>query len=363
MRVRLILVAILAALTACSGSPSEDPDPGWVALPAPATGARVLSITPTADGLLLLGSVPSPDGRSPAAWTTTDGQHWNTLTMTPHSGYAFVAELISGAIGDRVIALGQAFGGSHFNPRMTIWSGTTSGLEEFPQSFEQFGGPHAIGVSGAASSAGTDLLVGAWDATSGRYGATIWLSTDGANWTRQADDPALSAGAGEVTGASGVTAGPNGFVIAGNSIQGVDYHPLQWTSPDGHTWQRIPLSGTGVASRVACDRTACVTVGRTVGTRPQLRCWPTPSTSHSGPDGAALDIDQALLRPTELLISTRIDNTSHLLTANRDCTHIRNVPLPTTAPKAFLGSLPDRLLLATTDPDGDSRIWLRTDDN
>ncbi|UGT42772.1 hypothetical protein LTV02_05000 [Nocardia yamanashiensis] len=357
---RLALVALLTALAGCATGSTPDPAPEWIAQPAPATGARILSITPTPDGLLLLGSVPSPDGRSPAAWTTTDGRQWKTLTLTPHSGYAFAAELISGSAGDRVIALGQAFGGAHFNPRMTVWSGGTSALEEFPQSFEQFGGPHAIGVSGAAAIGGTGLLVGAWDSSSGRYGTTVWRSADGVNWLRQADDPALSAAPGEVTGASGVTTGPDGFLIAGNSIRGTEYQPLRWTSPDGHTWQRIPLSGTGVASQSACDAAGCVTIGRTVGPRPQLLCWPTPSTSRSGPDAATLDIDQALLHSGRLIMATRMDGTAHLLTAARDCTGIRDLPLPVTAPKAILGTLPHHLLLATTDPDGDSRIWLST---
>ncbi|QLY29289.1 hypothetical protein H0264_29005 [Nocardia huaxiensis] len=361
---RVVMAAGLIALAACGGNSPVDADfGGWEPVGPPAAGARVLAVTAAGDELLALGSVPGPEGRSPAAWTTGDGRRWEAVTVTPRSGYGVVAELISGGVGERVVVLGQAFGGAHFNPRMTVWAGDRSALEEFPQSFEQFGGPRAIGVGGAAAFGGTGLLVGAWDGSGGRYGVAVWTSKDGANWVRQADDPALSAGPGEVTGAGGVAAGPGGFVVAGNSIRGVDYQPLEWVSSDGYSWQRIPLSGSGVADRVACAATEqadpCVVVGRTVGVRPQLLCWPTASVYRTGPGGGTLDVDQALLRADELLMSIRVDGAARLLTAGRDCTGMREVPLPVRAPRAFVGNLPGGLLLATTDPDGDSRIWLR----
>ncbi|WP_069161825.1 hypothetical protein [Nocardia altamirensis] len=355
------LLSVFALLTSCA---ADVPTSEWRELSLPAAGARILALTPVDGGLLAIGSVPGPEGRAPAAWTTADGSDWRTVAVEPHSPYAFQTELISVGIGDRIVVLGQAFGGAHSNPRMTSWSGTPTALVEHPQAMELFGGPHAIAVNAAATLGATDLLVGQWDGASGRYGAAVWTSTDGVHWDRQADDPALAAPPGELTGASGVATGPAGFVVAGNTLRGSALFPLTWTSPDGRTWQRIDLPGQdSVATRVGCDGTGCVLFGQTITAPPQLLCWPTTTSSPTtGPSGATVEVSQVLLRDPQVFTTVRIDGTAHLMTTNRDCTAWHDLALPVAAAQARLGILAGALLVATSDDATASRLWLRRTD-
>lgn len=354
----LVVVAVAALLAGCTGAVSDSP---WRELSAPASGARVLDFVQLDDGVLAVGSIPTADGRGPAAWRTTDGNHWQPVRVQSHSPYAFAAEFISSDRGDRIVALGQAFGGAHSNPRMTIWSGTADELVEHPQVVEMFGGPHAIAVTAAAALGGTSLLVGGWDSPTGRYGAAVWTSADGAIWQRRADDPALTSAPGEQTGASDVTTGPPGFIIVGQTLRQSTAHPLQWISQDGISWQRIPLPGTNaVATQVACDTTACLVFGQTLGTSPHILCWPNAdATAIDGPAAAAVDVSQVVLRDRRALAVVRLDGTAHLRSVTTNCTDWRDIPLPVQSAEARIIALPSGLLVATTDDDR-SRLWLRS---
>lgn len=220
------------------------------------------------------------EDRAPAAWTSSDGSHWRAVAVEPRSPYGSLAELISAGVGDRTVVLGRAFGGSHGNPRMTVWSGDSTKLVEYPQVFELFGGPHSIAVTAAASLGGTDLLIGGWDGADGRYGVAVWVSADGANWQRRVDDPALSSGAGELTGASAITTGPAGFVIVGETQRDGTQLPLEWTSRDGSAWQRIAMPGTAaLATQVGCNPARCTVFGQSTLAAPTVLCWPSDTAA------------------------------------------------------------------------------------
>ncbi|KAA9147889.1 hypothetical protein FPZ12_045180 [Amycolatopsis acidicola] len=351
---RWLLVAVLV-LAACSAPPPE-----WAELPPPAPGARVLAMVPVDGGVLVLGSVPGPEGRAPAAWMTADGRGWRPVALAPHSAYAFQAELASaGAANGQVTVLGQAFGGAHGNPRMTVWSGSTESLTEYPQPFELFGGPHAIAVNAAAAG----LLVGQWDEVSGRYGAAVWTTADGRTWRRQADDPALASAPGEQTSAVGVTSGPSGFLVAGGNQRGADLLPLAWVSPDGQTWRRLSVPGTGsTAQRAACDANGCVLFGASAGARPQALCWQvgldgSVAAPHPGPAGSTVDVKQASLG-AQAFVTVSADSVARLYSVSRDCASWTELPLPAVAPEAYVAAVPAGLLLATTAADR-SGLWWR----
>lgn len=371
----LVLVAALAVLaTGCVASkPAPVTAGGWQETPLPVSGARALAMAPIDGGLLVLGSVPEPKGRAPAAWTTTDGRNWHAVPLRPHSAYAPKSELVLvGVAGGQATVLGQAFGGAHGNPRLTVWSGGTAGLVEHEQPFEMFGGPHAIAVNGAAALPGTALLIGQWDGASGRYGAAVWTSPDGADWRREAEDPALASSPGEQTSALGAAAGPMGFLVAGDTLRGAGLTPLAWTSPDGRSWQRIeapPLTTPhdgATADRAACDGMGCVLIGVDAGQSQHARCWPvrvggttiTVGAGEYGPSSSTVQVSQALLHGGQVFAALRTDGNARLASVGRDCTGWRNIPLPVNSREACVGELAGGLVLATTDPTS-SRLWLR----
>jgi hypothetical protein len=364
------LVAVLALVTVASCTASGTADVvvnGWRSIPPPSLDARVLAIVPDGNGLLVLGSVPGTAGRAPGAWTTTDGRSWHPVPLIPHTVYAAQAELIAaGSAGGRVTVLGQAFGGAHSNPRLTIWTGDTGGLVEHEQPFEMFGGPHAIATNDAAAVPGTALMVGQWDGATGRYGAAVWTSADGVTWHRQADEPALTSAPGEQTSALGAAAGPAGFVVVGDTLRGSQLNPVVWTSRNGGAWQRTAVptteNGGATANRVACDNAGCVVAGVALGSQWHAACWPvtgaTVGAGTSGPGGTTMQVSQVLLHGAETLIALRVNDKARLEATARDCAGWRDVPLPITSNEVRIGELPGGLLLATTDKAA-SELWLR----
>ncbi|WP_067568264.1 hypothetical protein [Nocardia acidivorans] len=357
MRWSLALLSVLALVAGCAGATTGSE---WHELSLPARGARVVELVPVRDGVLALGSVPAGEDRAPAAWTTADGSHWRAVTVEPHSPYGELAELISAGVGDRTVVLGRAFGGSHGNPRMTVWSGDSAKLTEYPQVFELFGGPHAIGVAAAAALGGTDLLIGGWDGADGRYGAAIWVSADGANWQRRVDDPALSSGPGELTGASAITTGPEGFLIVGQTQREGTQLPLAWTSRDGIGWRRTALPGrAALATQVGCNADHCTLFGQSTLASPTLLCWPSDTAAPvPGPAAQTIDMVKVMVQDTRTYAVVRLDGAVHLLSVRPDCTDRQDLPLPVPAAHAQLTELPNGLLLSTIEDTG-SRLWLR----
>ncbi|WP_330181684.1 hypothetical protein OHB26_35815 [Nocardia sp. NBC_01503] len=357
MRWSLVLLSVLALIAGCARGTT---DSEWKELALPASGARVVELVPVRDGVLALGSVPSGEDRAPAAWTSSDGSHWRAVAVEPRSPYGSLAELISAGVGDRTVVLGRAFGGSHGNPRMTVWSGDSTKLVEYPQVFELFGGPHSIAVTAAASLGGTDLLIGGWDGADGRYGVAVWVSADGANWQRRVDDPALSSGAGELTGASAITTGPAGFVIVGETQRDGTQLPLEWTSRDGSAWQRIAMPGTAaLATQVGCNPARCTVFGQSTLAAPTVLCWPSDTAAAiPGPAATTIDTLKVLVRDARTFAVVRLDGAVHLLSVRPDCTDWQDLPLPVPAARAQLTELPNGLLLSTIE-DNASRLWLR----
>lgn len=357
MRWSVVLVAVLTLVVACADPTTDSP---WRNVPLPQPGARILAFAPAPGGVLALGSIPVADARAPAAWSTTDGVHWSTVPVRPETPYGARAELISAGTGDHTVVLGRAFGGAHSNPRMSVWSGDAHGLTEHEQVFEMFGGPHAIAVSAAAALGGTDLLVGDWDGPTGRYGAAYWISADGANWQRRADDPALSSAPGEQTGAAAVGIGPPGFVIVGESLRDNVIRPVEWTSPDGDRWQRHELRGAdAVAGGVGCTAT-CTILGQSVGADPRLLCWPAPDAEPaSGPAARNVDVQQVVPTPSRILAVVAFDHLAHLVSLTSNCTDWQQILLPASSGRARVANLPSGLLVAGTDAER-TRLWLRT---
>lgn len=373
--VALVAVLSLAACTTSHGRPAPTPpshaaSAGWHELALPATGARVMVLTPFDGGLLALGSVPAPAGRAPAAWTTTDATSWHRLALHPVTGYGQQAEFVmAGVAGMHIAAYGQAFGGAHSNARPTLWEGGTGGLTEHEQVFTLFGGEHAIATSDEAARPGQVLLAGSWDEAGGGYGAAVWTSPDGATWTRYADVPGLASRPGEQTAADGAAATPTGFLVVGNTQRAgngtVDTDALTWTSATGRDWTRstLPSVGPASATRAACDTSGCVVAGNTATAQQHLLCWSIDpsgqaSPAGSGPGHGLVQVRQVLTQPDRAYLLSDVDRVIRLDSVARDCTGWTSIPVPERAQDAALARLGDHLLLATTGT-GSSRLWLR----
>jgi hypothetical protein len=361
-----VLVAVLLAAACSAPAPPLAASQGWLEVPSPQVGARVLVMAAPTGGLVAFGSVPGPDRYAPAAWSTADARTWTALPLTPATGYGRQAELtMAAADGARVSAWGQAFGGAHSNPRPTLWNGTAAQLTEHEQSFILFGGEDAIATVAEAASAGTFLLAGAWDGASGRYGAAVWTSPDGEHWTRSADAPGLASGPGEQTFARGAAAGPGGFLLLGSTqLAAGGTLPLAWTpNPDG-SWHRIPLpsSGPAVATTAACDAAGCVVVGTTADVEQRPVCWTltdgVPGARHDGPGTGVLGVTQALLAGGRVYTVSDAGHHARLDVLDRDCTNPASLPVPAEADGAALAALGGMLVLSTTTPDG-GRMWTR----
>jgi hypothetical protein len=234
-----------------------------------------------------------------------------------------------------------------------------------------FGGPHAIAVNDAAALPGTALLAGQWDGPTGRYGAAVWTSPDGATWHRNASDPALASAVGEQTSALGAAAGPAGFLVAGDTLRGALLTPLLWTSSDGVAWRRTSLpappvtsqSGGATANRAACDERRCVVAGVALGSPWHALCWPVTGTTAgagtTGPSGDTMLVSQVALAGGQAYLALRVDNRARLMSTGPDCSGWRDVPLPVGGDEVRVGQLSDGLLLATTDATS-SELWLRS---
>ncbi|MHA7984354.1 hypothetical protein ACX9R5_00990 [Rathayibacter sp. CAU 1779] len=387
---------------------SEAASAGWTGIPLPATAARILVFLIAGDRMLALGSMPHGSARAPAAWSTTDLEHWTELTVHPVTGYGRLAEFTMGAVdttdrhGDleRIVAWGQAFGGAHSNPRPTTWTGhpgtqrRPGALTEHEQPFTMFGGEDAITTDAETAYGGTMLLAGSWDSRvtldgPGRYGAAVWLSGSGTTWTRHTDLPGLSANDGEQTSAVGATAGPAGFVLVGASAHygrsGPPSTPLAWFSSDGLAWQRVTLpdAESAVASQVACWSNACAVIGSTLASEQHVICWQTDATGRvtatsNGPGRGLVDvtgvvvadpasgshaagtnaIDASHAGTERLWTVADLDHVAQIFTLSSDCSGWTPLPMPAKAATAVVAVFHDRLVLATTGGTA-SRLWVR----
>jgi hypothetical protein len=90
------------------------------------------------------------------------------VPLHPNSPYAKVADLASlAARGDEVVAIGAAHGGAHANFRWTVWAGSTQRLDDYPQTFETFGGQSAGGLSNIVFTSDGPVIAGTWAAKEG----------------------------------------------------------------------------------------------------------------------------------------------------------------------------------------------------
>lgn len=312
----------------------------------------------------MTGSVPGPAGRAPGAWS-----NGAAVPLFPATGYGRQAELTQpAASGERLLALGSAFGGAHANPRPTIWTGTAAGLTEHEQPVELLGGERAVTTSGTAVSPAGYLLTGQWDHRAGGVGAAAWASGDGVSWTLSEDPALLSTGVEQTRLLSAAGGGP-GFVAVGDVRSGPTVRPAAWTSADGAAWTRVALplpaasasaSASASAWRVSCAVADCTVVGTTAEQR--LACWTGPPwTAFAGgpviPPSQLLEVAGLTIDASgHLDVAVKVDGQPRLWRVGRHCEDFAQLPLPAPAKSLALVADGPELLLATTN-DGESQVW------
>src|SRR5512133_3039822 len=79
---------------------------------------------------------------------------------------------------------GSAHGAAHANFRWTVWAGSPERLDDYPQTFETFGGQSAGGLLDVVYTSDGPAIAGTWAAPGGGLDAAVWLSR-GERWVRQ----------------------------------------------------------------------------------------------------------------------------------------------------------------------------------
>jgi hypothetical protein len=247
------LLAVAVAVAGCSTGHDARValHPRWqqVSLPVPPGAAGRLAprdAISCSGTWYVVGAVVGPDGSTrPAAWTSTDGRTWRSLTLVPNDFYSRQAVLYAvGCRDGRIAAIGAKSGGAHGNPRTATWVQQGDGsLHAEHAPFEIFGGPHALGVNRIAGGRAGWLIAG--DRSSG---AATWTSPDARTFRIVEGRPPLASDATRTTGALDAADDGAGWTVVGRAeVTGrVSPVPDSWTSVDGTHWTRQPVpAGTG----------------------------------------------------------------------------------------------------------------------
>lgn len=136
----------------------------------------------------------------------------------------------------------EVFGGLPGIEEVVIWDVTT-------------GGPGFVAVG--------EWTIGAGYGGSGLPAASVWVSADGTDWERVAEEEEDF----EDASMAAITAGGPGLVAVGKSCPPEDPHcdAAVWTSPDGSAWARVPheedILGDAAVNDVAVGSPGLVAVG------------------------------------------------------------------------------------------------------
>jgi hypothetical protein len=249
-------LALLVMIILANCSDAQPPAPtqtvrelSWSQIALPKSVAAS-SLTSMADDLLV-GGRASAGGDHPVLLVVDPAGSARPVPLQPNSPYAKVADLISVAAGgNKVVAIGAAHGGAHANFRWTVWAGSPERLDDYPQTFETFGGQSAGGLLDIIYTSEGPAIAGSWAAPEGGLDAAVWLSR-GERWIRQNSTGTALANTAQLQVAprAANAAGP-AMIIMGSVItfgDGVEQRAAVWTWPSrksAWTLQQLPNAGT-----------------------------------------------------------------------------------------------------------------------
>ena len=292
------------------------------------TGVQPLTLTAMGDRLLVGGQTTgTPPG--PRMLILNAAGTARQVPLTAHSGYAFEARWQSVAWdGTRIIAIGAANGGAHFNNRWTTWSGTTAGIQELPQSFYAFGGWGAGDLVDVVVTSAGNAIVGTWGGAKAGLDGAVWLSS-GSVWTRQ--DPAGTALQSTPTllvGPRSATPDAAGILVVGSALNlapgsVVQYAALWRSTVLNSGWRRLDLPVPGKSSEAVsarCRGDQCFISGRVDGS---LAMWDLSGDIATRlPDVPAVAVGDSDPLPDPLIIGGHLVQVAathgHVVTLTRD---------------------------------------------
>ncbi len=269
----MALAAVAVAVTGasgCTGTPETDPTTPtrqleWQAVRLP-NGAEPTSLASAGDMLVVGGRL----GQAPQLFALSDDLAVREVELVGHGAYAATADWVDLAVdGSQVLALGRATGGAHGLPRWTVWSGSTTKVEEHPQPFETFSGPRSGGLAGVALGAGRGLVLGSWDDGGPGLDAAVW-EVSGTTWRRTGvtSKTLASTATRLVQPAAAAVTSAGAYLVGSTTELGGNQVVLDasaWTAPDPEgPWTRVALPATTTSSRatgLSCDRIGCWVVG------------------------------------------------------------------------------------------------------
>ncbi len=321
---RVVIAALATVLVAgaCSGGPGESDDSGttrtgdpvtWTQVQLPA-GEEAVRLTPDGDELLV--GLRRPGARPvPRLMIRSADGRLTPVPLQPKSPYAFEATWQSLVTdGGRILAIGGAPGGAHSNTRWTVWTGSTAGLVEKPQSFYTFGGWGAGNLLDAVATPAGTAVVGSWGSDKAGLDAAVWLPS-GDRWDRRpSSGTPLESTSKLLVSARSATSAGNGLVLPGAQVTLGDGFVKQqaavWRSSSlNQGWTRLELPDPGDRSeaiRARCTADGCLMSGYVDG---QLALWrldggtasrlpgvPPVTVSDKDDVPAPIDVDGTLLQ-------------------------------------------------------------------
>jgi hypothetical protein len=264
---RLVLLMLILVVS-CSRPDQPAPEEtvrelAWsrIALPESVAASSL-----AASGNLLVGGRASVGGDHPVLFTVDASNTARPESLHPISPYAKVADLASlAAQTDEVVALGSTHGGAHANFRWTVWAGSQRRLNEYPQTFETFGGWSAGGLLDVVVTSEGPAIAGTWAASAGGLDAAIWLP-EGRKWVRQESAGTALANTKEIQVAPRAATGAGSAMIISGSVitfgDGAEQRAAVWVWPNRSSpWILQQLPDAGIHSEAlssACAQTCWV---------------------------------------------------------------------------------------------------------
>lgn len=194
-------------------------------------GAQVMTdIAIGPSGLVAVGYEERGGDVDAAAWTTTDGRTWSRVPDDERILGGDGDQIVNGleSAGGRLVAVGSTGTGS--NERAAVWISTDGAAWSRIDEHDMSGGTARTSMT--SIDAGGSLIVAAGSGDSGDH-APIWTSTDGLTWSRVPDRSHVFAGA----RLSDVAVDGPDVVAVGN----IGSDAAVWMSTrDGASWSRVP---------------------------------------------------------------------------------------------------------------------------